>query len=73
MTPVEDEWEDYRAGDLNWDDLGWPLDAYGTQSGTRRVVIHTEAQLSPSDEDDEIALPGVPFFGSAAVVYHLER
>lgn len=73
MTPAEDEWEDYRAGDLNWDDLGWPLDAYGTQSGTRRVVIQTEVQLSPSDEDEEIALPGVPFFGSAAVVYHLER
>ena len=73
MTPDEDEWEEYRDNELDWDELSWPLDAYGSQSGTRRVVIQTEVQLSPSDEDEEIVLPAVPFFGSAAVVYHLER
>lgn len=73
MAPDEEEWEDYRDEDVDWDELNWPLDAFGTQTGTRRVVIQTEVQLSPSDEDEAVELPAVPFFGSAAVVYHLER
>lgn len=73
MAPDEDEWDDYQAGDLDWDELSWPLDAYGTQAGTRRVAIHSEFQLTAGSDAESAALTPVPFFGSAAVVYRLER
>ena len=71
MTPSAADWEDYRDGLLGWTELEWPLDAYSSQAGTRRVVCQTEIQLLQGSEDD--AVTAVPLFGSAGVTYELSR
>jgi hypothetical protein len=71
MTPTEADWEDYRDGLLGWTELEWPLDAFSSQAGTRRVVCQTEIQLLRGSEDD--AVTAVPLFGSAGVTYELSR
>jgi hypothetical protein len=72
MAPDESQWADYQDGDLDWDELAWPLDAFSTVTGTRRVVCQCELQISP-DASDAAAVTAVPFFGSAGITYDLSR
>jgi hypothetical protein len=72
MTPTEADWTDYRAGSLGWTQIDWPLDAYSSLAGMRRVVCQTELQIAAGDSlrTADIA---VPFFGSASLQYDLNR
>jgi hypothetical protein len=72
MAPSDAEWADYHGGDLNWDELAWPLDAYSSVTGTRRVVCQIELHISP-DAGETAAATVVPFFGSAGIHYDLSR
>lgn len=72
MAPSESEWADYKEGDLDWDEVAWPLDAFSSVTGTRRVVCQIELQIAPADTDTS-AVTAVPFFGSAGVTYDLSR
>ena len=72
MAPSESEWADYKGGDLDWDEIAWPLDSYSSVAGTRRVVCQIELQIVPS-ESDTSATTAVPFFGSAGITYDLSR
>jgi hypothetical protein len=72
MAPTESEWADYRAGNLGWHELAWPLDAYSSVTGTRRVACQVELQIVPDDTDSSAAT-AVPFFGSAGITYDLSR
>lgn len=71
MGPSLEEWADYRADSLEWDELSWPLDLYSSRRGMRRVVCQYELQLQPGDS--EAAQPAIPFFGSAFLSYELTR
>jgi hypothetical protein len=71
MAPSDAEWADYGDGDLDWDELAWPLDAYSTVTGTRRVVCQIELHILPSSDTAEAT--AVPFFGSAGIHYDLTR
>ena len=71
MSPSETEWADYQADILDLEELTWPLDAYSSLAGTRRVVCQIELQIAPGDSENSAA--GVPFFGSAGITYDLNR
>ena len=71
MAPSEAEWTDYREGDVAWDGIAWPLDAYSSATGMRRVVCQTELQILSDGSD--AAATAVPFFGSAGIHYDLSR
>ena len=70
MGPTAGEWAAYRGGTRTWDSLAWPLDQYSTRAGLRRVVCQTELHILPGDSASQSA---VPFFGSAALSYELQR
>lgn len=72
MAPSESEWADYKDGDLNWDEIAWPLDAFSSVTGTRRVICQIELQIAPGDTATS-AETAVPFFGSAGITYDLSR
>jgi hypothetical protein len=70
MTPSRSQWGQYRAGQRTWHNLDWPLDLYGTQTGTRTVALLVELQVRSGDEADPDPLP---FFGSASMNYALSK
>jgi hypothetical protein len=75
VRPSLDEWSDYEAGDLDWDEVNWVQDIHGTQTGLRQAWCRFEIQLLPEgiagkSVSDELALP---LFGSAAVYCELEK
>lgn len=72
IAPSEEEWQDYRNGDKDWEDLAWALDAYSSLAGTRRVACQVELQIVPN-EAETAAVTAVPFFGSAGLSYELSR
>jgi hypothetical protein len=72
MAPSDAEWTDYGEGDLDWDELAWPLDAYSSTTGMRRVVCQIELQILSGDSETAAAT-AVPFFGSAGIHYDLTR
>jgi hypothetical protein len=72
MAPSESEWVDYKGGDLDWDEIAWPLDSYSSVTGTRRVVCQIELQIVPNNSDTS-ASTAVPFFGSAGITHDLSR
>jgi hypothetical protein len=71
MAPAAAEWADYCAASLTWQELSWPLDAYSSRTGMRRIVCQTELQIVPGDSaGGHIALP---FYGSATLNDELVR
>ena len=72
MAPTTQEWSEYRAGDRNWNEIAWPLDSYRSSSGTRMVACQTELQLVTGARMSA-ANTALPFFGSAAFSYELQR
>lgn len=72
MAPTAQEWADYRASSLAWDEIAWPLDSYRSTSGTRVVVCQTEMQLVAGDMA-AATTTAIPFFGSASLSYELPR
>jgi hypothetical protein len=71
LAPSADYWAEYKANTRAWNALDWPLDCYSTQTGMRRVVCQTEMQIVPGEGDS--SQTAVPFFGSTALTYELNR
>ncbi len=76
LRPSAEEWSAYRAGTLDWDELSWVQNTFGSTSGLRQALLQIELQLMPGDTpivaDPDSQIP-IPFFGSAALIYQLER
>lgn len=68
--PTASEWARYRAGTLAFEDVNWVQGMYGTQTGLSQTWLRTELQLIPPGD---VAQTPVPFFGSAAVYFELNR
>jgi hypothetical protein len=82
MRPSAFEWENgyTQLSDVQktavWSYLSWAQGIYGTQRGLRQVHVTCELQIVPEDEDDAYASPdtsAVPFLGSAATYYELQK
>ena len=73
VRPSDAEWTEYKAGSRVWEDLSWPQDLYGSTSGSRQSWCRIELQLHPVDIDDHSVGSAIPFFGSAAILYPLEK
>ncbi len=69
--PTDAQWASYRAGTTAWDDLDWPLDRYGSTTGSRMIALQIELQMDASDGVSSGNV--VPFFGSATYSYQLSR
>ncbi len=72
MHPTEAEWENYLVGSTAWEDLPWAQGIYGPSSGMRQVALHYELQLLPPKAPANAAWT-VPYFGSAALMYELDK
>jgi Tfp pilus assembly protein PilW len=69
--PSDAQWTAYRAGTVAWDELDWPLDRYGSTSGSRMVSCQIELQVDASDGVSSGQV--LPFFGSGPFSYQLSR
>jgi hypothetical protein len=72
MAPTPENWADYKDGDIDWDEVDWPLDFYSSQTGMRRIVCWTELQILPGDASAQGQV-AVPMFGSATLTCELSR
>lgn len=70
-APTDAQWAAYRVGTTAWDDLDWPLDRYGSTTGSRMVALQIEMQMDASD--GVVSGNVLPFFGSATYSYQLSR
>ncbi|WP_238397601.1 type IV pilus modification PilV family protein [Anatilimnocola aggregata] len=70
--PPDAQWTAYRAGTTAWDDLEWPLDRYGSTTGTRAIACQIELQV---DASDGVTTSGhvLPFFGSGSYSFQVSR
>jgi len=76
LRPSEDEWDDYRDGKLDFDELSWAQGLYGSRTGLRQVSLNIELQLMPGKDHAAMeaeAYPAIPFFGSASLYYELRQ
>jgi hypothetical protein len=76
VTPTEQQWADYEAGNLTWPDLPWAQGVYSTKTGLRQVWVRIELQLTPAAVaavSEKEQLPPVPYFGSAALYYEMNK
>lgn len=76
LRPSQAEWDQYRAGNLAWNDLPWVQGIYSDKTGLRQSWVRIELQIDPganwaANETD--APQPIAFFGSAAVYYQLLR
>ena len=70
QSPSDDQLEAYKDGNLDWDQLTWPQNIYSSETGLRQSWVRFEIQLVPDNLPEAIA---VPFFGSGAAYYDIER
>lgn len=76
LRPSEAEWAAYKDGTVDWADLPWVREVFGSKTGLRQVSLQIELQLMPGATPivaNENTHTAVPFFGAAALVYPLER
>jgi len=73
LRPSAAEWQAYKAGSASWQSLPWVQGIYGASFGQRQALCRIELQLRPGDINSHDKLVAVPFFGSAAIYYQLER
>ncbi|CAL1125494.1 unnamed protein product [Cladocopium goreaui] len=78
LRPSNSEWTAYQDPmvSLDWDELSWPQDLYGSNCGTRNVWIRVEMQLMPGQESitaDPSGQQAVTFFDSASLSYSVEK
>ncbi len=74
VLPSPTEWASYQAGNTTWDNLAWVQDIHGANFGLRQSWCQIELQLLADevgtvDSSEQI----LPFFGSAALYYQLEK
>lgn len=72
MAPSDSDWSQYKAGNMTWQNLPWPLDSYRSTSGTRVVACQTELQIAPGSMSSA-GVTAIPFYGSASIQYELAR
>ncbi len=73
LRPSAAEWQAYKAGSATWQSLPWVQGLYGVKFGQRQALCRIELQLRPADLDTHDRRVAIPFFGSAALYYQLER
>lgn len=73
LRPSAAEWRSYKAGSTSWANLPWALGVYGATTGQRQSLCRIELQLRPADVDSNDKRIAIPFFGSSAIYYQLER
>ncbi len=73
LRPSASEWQDYKDGNTDWEDLPWALGVFGATTGQRQALCRVELQLRPGDIDSNDKGVAIPFFGSGAIYYQLER
>lgn len=69
--PSEAQVTAYRAGTTSWSALDWPMDRYGSTTGTRMIVCQTELLIDASDGVSTGQI--LPFFGSSSFSYQMSR
>ena len=73
LRPSASQWQSYESGAATWESLPWVQDLYGATSGQRQALCRIELQLRPADIDSHEQRLAIPFFGSGAIYYQLER
>jgi hypothetical protein len=76
LLPSLTQWEQFQAGNVDWEDLAWAQSVSGSRAGLRQSWCAIELQLLPRNGDDHYDPTGervIPFFGSAAIYYELRR
>lgn len=76
LRPSASQWQAYQDGSITWETLPWVQGIYASTTGLRQAWLRTELQLMPGQQtaaDDPGGQQVVPFLGSAAVYYRLER
>jgi type II secretory pathway pseudopilin PulG len=76
IRPAVQQYNDYQAGGLNWQDMAWVQDIYGSTSGVRQSWCSIELQLLPEESASSTGSStdsALPFFGSAALYYELVK
>jgi prepilin-type N-terminal cleavage/methylation domain-containing protein len=76
VLPSVTQWEQYKAGNVDWEDLPWAQSVHGSRTGLRQSWCAIELQLLPRHGNEHFDLTGdqvIPFFGSAAIYYELSR
>ncbi|MCA9121088.1 MAG: hypothetical protein H6822_17650 [Planctomycetaceae bacterium] len=73
LRPSASEWQSYKSGSTAWANLPWVLGVYGATTGQRQALCRIELQLRPGDIDSNDKQAAIPFFGSTAIYYQLER
>ncbi len=76
LHPSANEWSEYLAGNLNWDELSWVQGVHGSNTGMRQTWCSFELQLmrgSDAYRTDPAGQTALPFFGSAGVYFQLTK
>jgi len=74
LRPSATEWAGYRGGTTAWEDLSWVQGIYGSQTGLAQNWVRIELQMVPGSAASNVSDQQVlPFFGSGAVYYQLQK
>lgn len=76
LRPSAAQWQQFQSNSLAWEDLDWVQSIYGSTTGLRQTWVRFELQITPGRQfvmNSAEAMPAVPFFGSAAVYYQMDR
>ena len=73
LRPSQAEWSQYIAGTRLWTNMSWVQGIYGTSTGLRQAWCRCEFQLRPGDTTNNSREAAIPFFGSGAVMYELQK
>ncbi len=76
LLPSAADWASYKAGKLAWQNVPFAQSIRGPRAGLRQVWLRMEVQLVPAahaSTSDPAGVTPIPFFGSAAVYYELNR
>ena len=75
-TPSDQELSDYASSSANWEDLSWALGISGSNSGLRQSWCRFEFQVMPTSDTSkysELSDQAIPYFGSAAIYYQVDK
>jgi hypothetical protein len=71
--PSAAQWASFQSGTSTWDALPWVQGIRGPKTGLSQTLCRIEFQLRPGDPVNNHRDAAIPFFGSAAVYFNLER
>jgi prepilin-type N-terminal cleavage/methylation domain-containing protein len=74
VRPTPGQWTDFRNGEINWEEIDWVQDLFGSQTGLRQSWCRIELQLLPEVSTEPVSADlAIPYFGSAALYHQLTR